>query len=312
MIDRINWQILMIGLILFAFNACKSESPIDDEEQIHQGELKSGSSTLNYTEFMPLNGKIVKVYYYLPENFAEDNCIVFVFHGAERNAKDYRDAWVNKAIQHNFMVIVPEFSESYFPGGDAYNLGNVFVDGDNPSTTTLNAEEDWTFSIVEPLFDFIKQKVGNKTESYHIFGHSAGGQFAHRFMMFKPTAHFDKVVASASGWYTAVDTLTDFPYGFRNSPLMESDISSLFSKKLIIQVGDLDNDPNSPGLRHNEFADVQGLNRLERGRYFFEMAQQLAATKSLTFQWKYMELKDVAHDYNAASQQAADLLFSDL
>lgn len=306
-----NWHILIVGIILILFNGCKSESLNEVDESIFHGELKSGVDILNYTEFLPLKGEAIKLYYYLPEKFTNDSRIVFVFHGDERNAKDYRGAWINKATQYNFMVVVPEFSETNFPGGDRYNLGNVFVDGDNPSASTLNPEAEWTYSIIEPLFDFVKQKVANASESYLVFGHSAGAQFAHRFVMFKPDARFDMVVASASGWYTAVDLDTNFPYGFKNCPLDEINLSNLFSEKIIIQVGDLDNDPNSAGLRHNEFADVQGLNRLDRSKYFFENSRQLATKSSMAFNWKYIEIKDLGHDYKVASSKAADLMFSD-
>lgn len=301
---------LMAILFLFVFYGCKSESPIDEEDPVSQEELASGSNNLD-TNFLPFKGKTIKVYYYLPESFTKDSRIVFIFHGTDRNAEDYRDAWVNKAIQYNFMAVVPEFSEENFPGGDAYNLGNVFIDGDHPSASTLNPEDEWTFSIIEPLFDFIKQKINNESETYLIFGHSAGAQFAHRFVMFEPNARVEKVVASASGWYTLIDTSTDFPYGFQNSPLMESDISGLLSKELIIQVGELDNDPNSSGLRHNEIVDMQGLNRFVRGRYFFEMSQEFARNNNLPFEWKFIELRSIGHDYKTASKKAADLLFTE-
>ena len=39
---------------------------------------------------------------------------------------------------------------------------------------------------------------------------------------------------------------------------------------IYIQVGALDNNPNSAGLRHNEYADAQGLNRVTRAVHFFE------------------------------------------
>ena len=35
-----------------------------------------------------------------------------------------------------------------------------------------------------------------------LFGHSAGSQVAHRFLLFKPTNKTNKVILSAAGWYT--------------------------------------------------------------------------------------------------------------
>ena len=72
---------------------------------------------------------------------------------------------ISKANQYNFIVIVPEFSNTNFSGGDTYNLENVFIDGDNPSASTLNPEEAWTFSVIEPLIDYIKQNLNNNSST---------------------------------------------------------------------------------------------------------------------------------------------------
>ena len=78
----------------------------------------------------------------------------------------------------------------------------MYVDGDNPTTNTLNNENEWSFSIIEPLFDSVKSSLSLENDKYNMFGFSAGAQFVHRFIQFKPNARFDKVVAGAAGWYT--------------------------------------------------------------------------------------------------------------
>ena len=87
--------------------------------------------------------------------------IVIVFHGDERNANEYRDIWVNASNQYGFMVFDPEFNSIDFPGGSSYIIGNVYQDGNFPTTQTLNNESVWTFSMIEPLFDFIKANSGS-------------------------------------------------------------------------------------------------------------------------------------------------------
>ncbi len=150
----------------------------------------------------------------------------------------------------------------------------------------------------------------NESAKYHIFGHSAGGQFAHRFIMFKPNAHFDKVITSGSGWYTVTNLSIAFPYGFNNSPLSELSLAHLFQQALIIQVGELDNDPNALGLRHNSFADAQGLNRLDRADHFFNVASQLAAINNLEFNWELHINDTTGHDFEQATQNIGNLLFN--
>ena len=299
--------VLFFGLALLSCS--DSDDPAkDDATDLLPGFV--GSGFFEYTGYAPLATKPVKVYFNIPETTNANTPIVFLFHGDDRNARQYRDALINKSETYHFILIAPEFSEDYYPTGDQYNLGNVFVDGDNPSPSTLNQESVWTFSIIEPLFDYVKQAMDNTSPNYHIIGHSAGGQFAHRFVMFKPNARFDTVIASASGWYTVPDISVDFPYGFNKSPLSNPSFTQLYGKKLHIQIGSADNDPNSPGLRHNAQADAQGLNRLTRAYYFFNFANDHALENNYNFQWQITTVQGLNHNFVPAVNYAADLIFN--
>jgi len=293
--------------MLHGFLSCSSDSEVAINDPILPGEFVTGKGFFEFSEMESLS---IKTYYYIPANTTSNTPIVFVFHGAGRNARDYRDAMISKANQYHFIVVAPAFSITDFPGGDGYNLGNVFVDGDNPLSSTLNPEEAWAFSVIEPLFDFMTQLQNNTTSTYHIFGHSAGGQFAHRFMMFKPQARVSKIVASASGWYTVPNATISFPYGFKNSPLETIDLPQLFQKDITILIGTQDNDPNAGGLRHNVNADAQGLHRLARAHHFFDTAAALAQDNSTPFNWQFFSHEGVGHDYIAASEKGADLIFN--
>ena len=292
------------------FNSCSGDlNELANEPEILNANT-TGSGFFEYADYVPFGNKVIKTYYYIPKNVTSTAQIVFIFHGNGRNAKDYRDAAIEKANQYNFIVIVPEFSTVNFPGGDAYNLGNVFLDGDNPSSASLLLEENWTFSIIEPIFDFIIEKTVNTSTNYKIIGHSAGGQFAHRFALFKPNARYTKVVASASGWYTVPDFLVTFPYGFKKSPLDNVNLAKIFSKHIYIQVGELDNSASASGLRRNQFADIQGDNRYDRAYYFYNTSKDLAVTNNVTFNWKIQTNTGLTHDFRPAIQKAADLLFN--
>jgi predicted esterase len=249
------------------------------------------------------------IYYHVPNASTTTMPILFVFHGAGRNAVEYRNSWVEEANNRGFIVITPKFASSDFPGGDAYNLGNVFIDGDNPSSTTLNDEQDWAFSIIEPLFDEIKSQLSNTSETYNIFGFSAGGQFAHRFLMFKPNARINKAVASASGWYSVPDSNIEFPYGIGNCPVENIPASSYFSKNMIIQIGTLDNDPNASALRRNPIVDIQGTNRYDRAFYMFNTSQSIAENFGVDFNWQIIETPGNDHDNAGAVEQASEVLF---
>lgn len=300
-----NIVLLLCSLLALSCSDSSKPLPIDS---ILKPELK-GSGSFQYTNYAPLAKQPVKVFYTIPAKSNANTPILFLFHGDDRNASEYRDALIAKSEQYNFIILAPEFSEQYYPTGDKYNLGNVFVDGDNPSPSTLNPEDVWTFSIIEPVFDYFKKVMLLNANSYSIIGHSAGGQFAHRFVMLKPNARFNTVVASASGWYTVPDLKAAFPYGFVKSPLANLPFATLFSKKLYVQIGLLDNDPNSPGLRHNAEADAQGLNRLARANYFFDFSKNQALLNTNSFQWQISKVAGLDHNYIPAVNYAADLIF---
>src|SRR5690606_37870846 len=101
-----------------------------------------GKGTFTYQGYAPLSSKPVNVYYFVPDNSDSSTPVLFVLHGANRNAVDYRDAWMSYAQNSKTIIVAPEFSDAYYPGGDAYNLGNIFTDGDNPSPSTLNPEQE--------------------------------------------------------------------------------------------------------------------------------------------------------------------------
>ncbi|MEO2148396.1 MAG: hypothetical protein ABGW56_04955 [Flavobacteriaceae bacterium] len=269
-------------------------------------ELESGTGIFVY-EYLE---KDIQVFYYTPANINENTPVVFTMHGGGRDAEGARDAMIDKAIQYNFIVVAPKITEADFSGGDGYNLGNVYVDGDNPSDATINPEEEWSFSIIEPLFDQIIASTESNVDLYQIAGFSAGAQFVHRFMFFKPNARYNKVVASAAGWYTVTDNNISFPYGFKNSPLINNSIQGLLNNSLFIQVGSLDNDPNAPGLRHNAYADAQGLHRLARGIHFFDKAQSIAQNNSYNINWSFTIINGIGHNLQGYSENACELIFN--
>ena len=269
-----------------------------------------GTDSFKFTDQATLKNDEIDIFYHIPQVNSVTTPIVFVFHGGSRNPRTYRDSLISKADELGFIVMAPGLPSSLFPGGDGYNLGNVFVDGDNPSAGTLNDESEWAFSIIEPLFDHVKQQLGSQVSEYSVFGHSAGGQFSHRLLFFKPNARIDKMVASASGWYTTVDESRTFPYGFRSSPLDDIDLPSLLAKNLTVLIGENDNDPNADSLRRNGIADLQGTNRLSRAQFFHDQAQAKATDLGVPFNWKLVINENTGHQLNPAADRAMDLMFN--
>ena len=299
-----NFLFIFAAFVISCDPTGSSFSP--NPEPVIPAEISIGSGMFIFS----FNNKDIEVFYHVPPSYTASSRVVFALHGGSRDAEGVRNNMIQKSIDYNFILIAPKFSSSNFSLGDGYNLGNVYVDGDNPSTDTLNDENEWSFSIIEPLFDSVKSSLSIESEKYNLFGFSAGAQFVHRFIQFMPNARFNKVVAGAAGWYTVPNNSIPFPYGYQNSILISTSLNDLLSSDLHIQVGALDNNPNSAGLRHNEYADAQGLNRVTRAVHFFESGQNIADSNNYNFNWSLHIIQGVGHNLIPNAENACDLMFN--
>ncbi|MEY3984233.1 MAG: hypothetical protein RL160_1792 [Bacteroidota bacterium] len=251
----------------------------------------------------------LRLFYYVPEKKQEKMPVLIVFHGIERNAVEYRDALISKAAAKGFILVVPEFSEEVFPGTNAYVLGNLYPDGELPNADSLRPAHAWSYAIVPRILQFVRMKTPAAGAEVYAIGHSAGAQFLHRALLFLPDLAFDAAVVSAAGWYTLPDKQVNFPYGTGIAPADSLNHAAFFQRKVRVQVGMNDNNPNSSTLRHTPEADAQGLHRMARAQYFHNRCAQLAAQSGKPFNWNLHLIPNLGHDFTQAINHSADLLF---
>ncbi len=263
-------------------------------------------SGVNSIEF---NDKIIRIFYYAPSKSNPQSPVLIVFHGANRNAMDYRDALISKAEEYGVIVVVPEFSEENFPGVSPYQLGNIFEDGESPTAETLQDESLWTFQFTDILIPFVKTQTKTQQDLFYYVGHSGGAQFLHRMLLFKPDFQFKKAIVSAAGWYSIPDTQVNFPHGLKLAPYQMNSLTNVMTKEVIVQVGTADNDPNSSSLRRDATTDLQGIHRLERAQYFYQKSQQFASNQGANFNWELKLIPGLTHNYPNALGKSVDLLF---
>ncbi len=297
------FSVLIVCVLASSCDKNDQLQPVGEENNI------TGTGAFTFVEYAPFSTKPIEVHYHIPVNSTTVSPILMVFHGSDRNGATARDAFISKANEQGFIVIAPTFADVYFEGGDGYNLANIFSDGDNPSEASLNPQEEWTFSVIDPLFEYVKELTGNTSSTYDVFGFSAGAQIAHRMLIFDANAKVNRMVAASAGWYTVPDDGIIFPYGLDQSPAETADLAALFASQLTIIVGTADNDPNAPGLRHNEFADAQGLTRFDRAQHFYNEGFSIASDQGLPFGWQYQSVPNVGHDQTPLASVAADLLY---
>lgn len=255
-------------------------------------------------------GRPITILTYRPGSYNAESPILFVMHGNSRTAENYRDVWVDVAEKHNALLLVPHFSrEKGFPTSGHYNLGNMFKFGDDDELLSANPESDWSYSLIDPIFDFVVGKMGNKSKAYFIYGHSAGSQFVHRFLFFKPHSKVLKAVCANAGWYTMPDLNVEFPYGLGGTNYSPAKLSRFLERDIIILLGDKDVDTNHRSLRRTPQAMKQGPHRYARGRNFFGICGLKAQSLGIPFSWKLQEVPGAAHSNAAMAPAAGKLLF---
>ena len=265
--------------------------------------------------------KPLDVYYYRPEKVTEDTPVWFIMHGTGRNADDYRDYFVDAAKEQGALIIAPEFSKSDWKGSTGYNLGNISASN---SDLTPVSERDWSFSKIEPLFDYVVDKVEPTiaADGYYMFGHSAGAQFTHRFLAWEPDARVKLAVSANAGWYTVPQGddqgyKYDWPYSTSQAPDYNAststydpfpinNLNNFLSSDLVVLLGEEDT-KRTDNLRQTKEADDQGRNRFERGQYFYAEGQDEARTRNVDFNWELQTVPGIGHEGSKMAIPAAEL-----
>ena len=203
--------------------------------------------------------------------------------------------------------MAPEFSRDDFPGSWHYNLGNVLYRADSNGTLAANARRYWSFPIIDRVFDQVRDLTGTNRTSFSLFGHSAGGQFVHRYMTFTGGPRVDLAIAANPGWYTMTTRTETFPYGLGGANVTDDDLRKLYASPLVVLLGEEDT-RRGIYLRTTPEADRQGANRLERGKTYFAEAKRNARAAGMPFEWKLRTVPGVGHKNAGMAGPAAVLI----
>ena len=264
-------------------------------------ELPVGESVYDMEEPTGATSAPISVYCYRSANWAPGRPIVFVFHGMNRNAGDYRESWEGFADTDGLLIVCPEFTDAKYPGSRYYNTGNI-MDKTN-GKGNLQPKDEWVFPVVDRVIRDVKTRMGAENSPVAVFGHSAGAQMVHRYALFGGPTEASLIMPANAGWYTMPDESVRFPYGLDGVPLSDEELAAAFAKPVVILLGEADT-KRTENLRQTPEADAQGMNRLERGKNFFAIAQEKAAEMGVPFNWQAATVSGVGHD-GAAMADAA-------
>lgn len=252
--------------------------------------LRDGAGTIS---FQANDGNVLTAYTHRDSGFdPRAGRILFVMHGSSRTAEGYAKSAVKYlASAYQTLVVAPLFPKSLYPSSGDYNESTV------------------NFETLESLFDSIVIEIGGAQNGYYIYGNSAGSQFVRRLMTFLPK---NRVVAavSAGGGATPVPRRDiSEPSGLKGTPVEKADLTYLLSAKLTVMIGEEDNltchqDPSLP------CSSFGGDTRLEKSKFLFNTAKQVAAAEGLPFGWTLAIIPGTGHGASGTIKESGRYLFS--
>ena len=263
-----------------------------------------GKSSFEFIDQQGDPTRPVTVWMFIPADCLPDCPVQYVFHGVERNGETYLDHWIALATAGRFMVVAPEFSRRHYPQDTDYNLGRVLDESD---------PRKWAFAVPDHLFDYLKARLQLRADTYQAFGHSAGGQFVHRWLLFQPDNHASSIIAANPGWYTMPvwdpeQTTFSFPFSLIGSPLGQQRLHEALARRFTLMLGERDTNPQHKYLNRSPGAMAQGAHRFERGQTFFAAARAAARQLGAALAWDLVIVPDAAHDNAAMAKAAVDYM----
>lgn len=308
----------------------KSDLTPEKELIVNEINIQSGSGAFLIEGGVGNEHKKIKVFYHKPKNYSPTSRVLIVVPGAGRNGDSYRDAWIEKSEKYELLILSPMYFEDEYGFGD-YHLGGLIKNLNLKSSVTyventniakLNEEQfsfevnsksdEWIFNDFDRIFDSVKKSLNSTQSKYDIFGHSAGGHILHRLTLFHKNSKARKILASNPSFYTLPSFEYNFPFGLKDSPIKQESLQQAFKKELVVFLGELDNENETGGtFLRSKSADKQGVHRLERGKFFFNNAKELAEEMGYEFNWKIFIVPKVGHDYRKMGAAAGDYLYSE-
>jgi len=259
--------------------------------------------TLGSFEFRDRRGdpaRPIRVWYYRPASVSPTARVLFLLHGSSRTGQQAQALGTQFARANNMVLLAPEFSAEHYPDL-AYDFGGM-----TGANGTLRPDSLWGLNIIEHLFDAVRASVGSADSTYDIVGHSAGGQFLHRLVLFVPGARFRRAVVSSPGRYAFPVAEVAFPYGLGGGPPDSLSRRRAFGRDDILVLGD--KDVADQARRWEPETTAQGRNRFARGLRFFASAAEEATAAGVPLAWRLEIVHGVDHDPPRMVQAALRLL----
>lgn len=261
------------------------------------------ADAMSFFDYQSAGNPDVKTFVVAPPKIDKRTKIIVVMHGQLRGAVRYLESWREWASKNNYLAIAPQFDEANWKDSRSYNLGNLFTQGE--AEGVIKPASQWTFTIVGDIFKKIRGEFGIADKKFDIWGHSAGGQFVHRFLFYKPDAPVRTAISANAGWYTTPELETAFPYGWKHPQFSftETDLKRYTQIRLVIMRGTSDTGIDDQ-VRTTPEANRQGRNRFERAKFMFDTVKKINPRSP----WQLIDVPGAAHEQQKMAAAAQTLL----
>lgn len=238
-----------------------------------------------------------------PRQYDTGTPVLFVHHGVRRNGREYRDYWLDLIDEAGVLAISVEFPEASFPDHLSYQFGNL-----HDQQGTPNPREQWTFGVVERLFQALLTQRVTRRQRYGLFGHSAGGQFVHRMLSFGYRDRVAVAVSANAGTYAMPDLTTPWPFGLGQTDVDTKALCALLGFPITVMAGTEDVQTTGQFFPKGPRSMRQGANRYERAHNYVRAGHTAAAALHTTCAWTIIDVPGVGHDGRGMSVAAAPIV----
>lgn len=258
------------------------------------------------TTFAVWNNSDVELFYTLPEEINNQTQVLFIVHGGARDSEKYLDIWKKFTEHKNIILVAPEFKRADYEDYEYLNISDDY----GVLNKNLNEHLHNSLSI---FFSFFKSKYNLEIDTYKLYGHSGGAQFAHRLLLFSDYDNVSSAVIAGAGSYTFLNN-ENYPYGLKESNhLSDKKIKRYLSQRVTFLIGNQDIKKFEPSKKNNtQGKAIQGNNRFEVGINYFNNLITVSERQKIPLRWKFQIAKGVAHDNEKMSLLASEILLKDV
>jgi poly(3-hydroxybutyrate) depolymerase len=239
----------------------------------------------------------------VPANVSQDTPLLFVHHGVARNGRDYRDFWAPHVESAGILAIALEFSEASFPEYLWYHFGNL-----HDASGGANPRAQWTYGIVDRLFEALHAQGVTRRQRYGLFGHSAGGQFVHRMLSFGYRERVALAISANAGTYAMPDLATPWPFGLGETGIDNNALRALLAFPITVMAGTADTKTTGRYFPKGPRSMRQGPTRWHRAHTYVRLGHEIAAGLGTQCAWRVIDVPDVGHDGRRMSEAAAPVV----